>query len=35
MLDPEDVADAVFYALTAPPHVEIHDIQLRPIDQPD
>lgn len=35
MLDPEDVADAVFYALTAPPHVEIHDLQLRPIDQPD
>jgi NADP-dependent 3-hydroxy acid dehydrogenase YdfG len=35
MLDPEDVADAVLYALTAPPHVEIHDIKLRPIDQPD
>jgi NADP-dependent 3-hydroxy acid dehydrogenase YdfG len=35
MLDPEDVAEAVLYALTAPPHVEIHDIQLRPIDQPD
>jgi NADP-dependent 3-hydroxy acid dehydrogenase YdfG len=35
MLDPEDVADAVLYALTAPPHVEIHDLQLRPIDQPD
>jgi NADP-dependent 3-hydroxy acid dehydrogenase YdfG len=35
MLDPGDVADAVLYALTAPPHVEIHDIKLRPIDQPD
>jgi NADP-dependent 3-hydroxy acid dehydrogenase YdfG len=35
MLDPEDVADAVLYAITAPPHVEINDIQLRPIDQPD
>jgi NADP-dependent 3-hydroxy acid dehydrogenase YdfG len=35
MLDPEDVAEAVFYALTAPPHVEIHDILLRPTDQPD
>jgi len=35
MLDPEDVADAVHYALVAPPHVEIHDILLRPTDQPD
>jgi len=35
MLDPEDVADAVLYVLSAPPHVEFHDILLRPIDQPD
>jgi len=30
-----DVADAVMYVLGAPPHVEIHDILLRPTDQPD
>jgi NADP-dependent 3-hydroxy acid dehydrogenase YdfG len=34
-LDPEDVADAVLYALSTPPHVEVHDILIRPIGQPD
>jgi NADP-dependent 3-hydroxy acid dehydrogenase YdfG len=34
-LDAKDVASAVLYAVSAPPHVEIHDILLRPIDQPD
>ena len=34
-LDPEDVAAAVVYALTAPPHAEVHDILLRPVGQPD
>ena len=34
-LDPEDVARAVLFVLEQPPHVEIHDLLLRPTDQPD
>jgi NADP-dependent 3-hydroxy acid dehydrogenase YdfG len=34
-LDPEDVARAVLFILSQPPHVEIHDILLRPTAQPD
>jgi NADP-dependent 3-hydroxy acid dehydrogenase YdfG len=34
-LDPEDVARAVLFVLSQPPHVEIHDILLRPTAQPD
>ncbi|HUT77754.1 MAG TPA: SDR family NAD(P)-dependent oxidoreductase [Polyangia bacterium] len=34
-LDPEDVARAVLFVLSQPPHVEIHDILLRPTNQPD
>lgn len=34
-LDPEDVARAVLFLLSQPPHVEIHDILLRPTGQPD
>lgn len=32
-LRPEDVADAVVYALTAPQHVAVNEILLRPTDQ--
>jgi NADP-dependent 3-hydroxy acid dehydrogenase YdfG len=35
MLDAADVAEAVLYILKAPPHVAIHEVQLRPIGQPD
>ena len=31
IIEPEDVADAVFYALQAPPHVQIHDILIHAI----
>lgn len=30
---PEDIAEAVCYILGAPPHVQIHDIQLSPLGQ--
>jgi NADP-dependent 3-hydroxy acid dehydrogenase YdfG len=32
-LTPDDVADAVFYSLTRPPHVNINEIVLLPTDQ--
>jgi NADP-dependent 3-hydroxy acid dehydrogenase YdfG len=32
-LQPEDVAEAVRYAVIAPPHVSINEILLRPTDQ--
>ena len=34
-LQPEDVADMVRYALTRPPHVQIHDLLVRPTRQRD
>ena len=30
----EDVADVVFYLLSTPPHVQIHDVVMRSIEQP-
>ncbi len=33
MLEPADVSAAVLYLLEAPPHVAIHDVQLRPSEQ--
>ncbi|KAF8765105.1 Dehydrogenase/reductase SDR family member 11 like protein [Argiope bruennichi] len=32
-LQSSDIADTVVYILGAPPHVEVHDIMLRPFDQ--
>lgn len=29
----EDVADAVVYALSTPPHVQVQDIMLRPLGE--
>lgn len=34
-LDARDVADAVLYILRTPPHVEVHDVLIRPTGQPD
>jgi NADP-dependent 3-hydroxy acid dehydrogenase YdfG len=34
-LDADDVAEAVLYILKTPPHVAVHDVQLRPVGQPD
>jgi NADP-dependent 3-hydroxy acid dehydrogenase YdfG len=32
-LQPEDVANAILYAVTQPPHVCINEILVRPTDQ--
>ena len=34
VIQPREVADAVVYALSQPAHVQIHDILMRPTDQP-
>lgn len=34
-LQPADIAAALHHALHAPPHVQFHDILLRPTEQPD
>ena len=33
VLEPNDIADAVDYILSSPPHVQIHDVLMRPTDQ--
>lgn len=33
VLDPSDVTDALEYLLAAPPHVQVHDILMRPTEQ--
>ena len=33
VLDPADVVEAVRYALSQPPHVQVHDVLLRPTQQ--
>jgi NADP-dependent 3-hydroxy acid dehydrogenase YdfG len=35
VLRPRDVAATVRHVLTAPPHVQLHDVLLRPTQQPD
>lgn len=34
VLEPADIAEAVRYVLSQPPHVQMHDLLLRPTDQP-
>lgn len=33
-IQPEEIADALLYLLRQPPHVEVHDILMRPTRQP-
>ncbi|KAF4531860.1 hypothetical protein B566_EDAN000888 [Ephemera danica] len=33
MLNPEDVAQAILYALGTPPHVQVHEISIKPIGE--
>ena len=34
VLEARDIADAVAWALAAPPHMQVHDILVRPREQP-
>jgi len=34
VLQSEDIAEAVVYVLSQPPHVQVHDVLMRPTDQP-
>ena len=34
-MEADDIAEAILYILSTPQNVEIHDILLRPINQPD
>ena len=35
VLQSEDIADAVVYMLSCPPHVQVHDLLVRPTEQPN
>jgi NADP-dependent 3-hydroxy acid dehydrogenase YdfG len=35
VLTPDDIADAVAFAVGAPPHMQVHDLLVRPTRQPD
>ena len=34
VLDSSDMADAIVYMLSCPPHVQVHDLLVRPTRQP-
>lgn len=34
VLEPQDIADAMLYVLSTPPHVQVNDVTIRPIHQP-
>ncbi|KAG5895114.1 hypothetical protein JTB14_008551 [Gonioctena quinquepunctata] len=33
MLKPEDIADAIIYVLSTPPHVQIHELTIKPVNE--
>ena len=35
VLQSEDIADAILYMLSCPPHVQVHDLLVRPTQQPN
>lgn len=34
MLQAEDVANAIMYALATPPHVQVHELTIKPMGEP-
>lgn len=32
-LNPSDIADAVVYAIGTPPHVQVHELTIKPIGE--
>lgn len=34
MLQPEDIAAGIMYALGTPPHVQVHQLTIKPIGEP-
>ncbi|EDW00430.1 farnesol dehydrogenase [Drosophila grimshawi] len=34
MLQPDDVANAIIYALSTPPHVQVHELTIKPMGEP-
>nr|XP_023013173.1 farnesol dehydrogenase-like [Leptinotarsa decemlineata]XP_023013174.1 farnesol dehydrogenase-like [Leptinotarsa decemlineata] len=33
MLQPEDIADAIVYVLSTPPHVQVHELTIKPLNE--
>ncbi|XP_017062369.1 farnesol dehydrogenase [Drosophila ficusphila] len=34
MLSPDDIADGIIYALATPPHVQVHELTIKPLGEP-
>lgn len=34
MLQAEDVANAIMYVLSTPPHVQVHELTIKPLGEP-
>lgn len=34
MLQPEDISAGIMYALATPPHVQVHQLTIKPIGEP-
>lgn len=33
LLEPEDIADAIIYALSTPPRVQVHELTIKPVGE--
>lgn len=34
LLEEEDIADGVIYVLSTPPHVQVHELTIKPVLEP-